>query len=172
MPNWCHNKLTVVGDPELVAAFVENVKGADEDDAPEQPLSFEKIDPTPVELLDTNRAGGALPGWYRWRLVHWGTKWDASFGAPLVALGSGVVPETRTPIVEPGKAFYAFETAWAPPLHVIETASRQHPGLRLTLVWGEPGSDIAGRHVFEDGEEIEAEGLDVDEALIAEEMWF
>lgn len=156
-PNWCHNKLTVTGDPETITEFVDAVK------TEEQPLSFEKIAPR-----------DAGDDWYEWSLKNWGTKWDASFGSVFCAFGSpdAVIPDKRVSIIQPGSAFYAFETAWSPPLPVIETASKIWPGLRFELSYGEPGNDYAGKFVCDEGVVICDEDLPIDEILAPEEMWF
>jgi hypothetical protein len=43
MPNWCHNTLTVTGEAEALAVFVEKVK------TEEQPLSFGTVVPQPSD---------------------------------------------------------------------------------------------------------------------------
>lgn len=84
MPNWCHNTLTVSGEADALAVFVEKVK------TEEQPLTFAAIVPPPSEeelrALETHKpctmcgAVGTLPEseeqaaqvgarWYDWMVV-------------------------------------------------------------------------------------------------------
>ena len=201
MPNWCHNKLTIKGAPALVAECVAQVAHPEQDDesvageaeamrlaaqtAVNQPLDFEQIAPMPEELsredaVDTARAEelrrryGAAD-WYEWALANWGTKWNADFDGVFPAIAAGEeaeLPRGRQPIIEPGSAFYAFETAWSPPVPVITTLAKRYPGLEIELVWGEPGAAVAARLRWREGELISDEELALDVALTPEEMWF
>jgi len=167
MPNWCHNKLRVTGDAGAVERFREAVK------TDEQPLSFERILPTPADLLEE---GGIMPGWYIWRINHWGTKWDASFDEPFVALGA----ETADPDASPrGEAestiddsvLYQFDTAWSPPESIMIVLGRKYPDLTFTLEFGEPGMEFAGR-ITVVGDEMQRVELALSDVLGPEEMWF
>lgn len=119
-----------------------------------------------------------LEGWYEWRLAHWGTKWDASFGEPFLGLSAGdeadvdVSVESKRATITPTVAIYKFDTAWSPPVPVIEAASEQHPELEFTLRFGEPGNDFAGEVRFLAGLTLEEQELEVTDVLAPEEMWF
>jgi hypothetical protein len=186
MPNWCHNKLTIKGAPALVAECVAQVAHSEQEGEPatgeaeaaqltaqaavNQPLDFEQIAPMPDELLQK----GGIDA-YEWALVNWGTKWNADFDGVFPAIAAGEeaeLPRARQPIIEPDSAFYAFETAWSPPVPVIATLAKRYPGLEIELVWGEPGAAVAGRLRWREGELISDEELALDMALTPEEMWF
>lgn len=186
MPNWCHNKLTITGEPEVLAECVVQVAHPEHGKEPpageaeaallsaqaavNQPLDFEQIAPMPEELA---RKGDFDA--YEWALVNWGTKWNAQFDRVFLAVAVGEeaeLPRARTPIVEPGKAFYAFETAWSPPVPVISTLAKCYPEFEIELVWGEPGAGVAGRVRWHEGELVSDEELALDVALTPEEMWF
>lgn len=154
-----------------------------------QPLSFDRIVPMPPELrvtstsapdeetkkaYESNLKKHGVKTWYDWAPTHWGTKWDANFGGVFMALGAegSEVPDKRSAILQPDQAFYAFDTAWSPPMPVIEAASELWPDLKFELVWGEPGMGEAGKHVFVAGVETENEDLDLEDALDEAEMWF
>jgi hypothetical protein len=165
MPNWCHDELTVSGDPVLVAAFVEKVG------TPGQPLTFAAHVPQPDGLGE---------GWYGWRLDHWGTKWDAKTDRSLNAFGTEVAidalnrtdgaPSQGWVPVDGGLAI-KFETAWSPPSEWIREVSVQEPELSFVLRWAEPGNDMAGEIRARAGQVTE-QALAVADVLTEEEMWF
>ena len=77
MPNWCYSNITISGTKQSIDAIAAIN------------LDFEKILPTPSELLKYSRhtidaetrqhniAKYGFVDWYEWRLHHWGTKWSA-----------------------------------------------------------------------------------------------
>lgn len=116
-------------------------------------------------------------GWYEWRIVNWGCKWDASFGEPFMALGSSDMDleatvaakgETVTPTV----AVYKFDTPWGPPAPFVERASELYPELEFTIRYGEPGSGFAGEMRCVSGLCVEDAELELEDVLMPEEMWF
>lgn len=193
MPNWCHNTLTVTGEAELLQRFVAAARPTDAvieenyrtwksytgEQKPTleeyrkqvigmQPLSFESFKPMPASESEN---------WYEWNIANWGTKWDASFGQPFIALGDeGMDPEksaeahgvTDTPTV----AVYKFDTAWTPPIPVLQAMSDQHTELEFVLRFAEVGNDYAGEMKWVSGVLIDEEELKVTEVLAPEEMWF
>jgi hypothetical protein len=121
------------------------------------------------------RVGGE--GWYEWRLRAWGTKWDANFTGPGLALGHegsnvDLTVETQGATVTPTVVVYKFDTAWSPPEPVVRAASERHPDLEFVLRFGEPGDGFAGQLKCVAGLVIETEKLEVEEVLAPEEMWF
>ena len=135
-----------------------------------QPLTFEADAPTPEES-----EGG--DGWYFWRLENWGTKWDASFTEPFIAVGSdesdpeATVAAQGVTVVD-GAAIYKFDTAWAPPAAWLRATAKAHPELTFVLRFGEPGGDFAGQIMCIGGEVTDERELEVSEVLAEEEMWF
>lgn len=177
MPNECVNRLTVIGKPEGLEEFMNAVEAV-------EPLSFERLLPVPQELeaeesplswdsrkleqllteeeQDRWREWQALLGKcdysnsYLWRLVKWGTKWDAygvavSGVQQLAILGSA----GPTSIVR-----YGFETAWNPPIFVITEASKRFPLLVFRLDYVEQQNDRAGKVVFSGGKKVVIEQED------------
>ena len=65
--------------------------------------------------------------WYTWSIAKWGTKWNAC--------GTEVSEDKTT---------MEFETAWDPPIPAIVELSKQHPGVKMALVYSD--EDI-GNHV-------------------------
>ena len=123
MPNWCSNYLTVVGNSNDIKKFIDDVSSKDDC------FDFEKIRPTPPELLEKN----TFPpndGWYSWRLANWGTKWS---------------PDTENDWNVTGElAGLNFETAWGPPCEMIQYLSDKYQNLDFHMQWVEPGMAIVG----------------------------
>lgn len=231
MPNWCHCTLTVTGEAEELARFIEAARprGEKGEDVTEtQPLSFASFvaEPPEKELRKLERyqpcsmcaALGTLPdspeqasergakwypwmdpaeredrtcnvcrgsgqertsmeGWYEWRLRHWGTKWDANFSGPALALGGPemdveVSTDAQGATLTPTVAIYKFDTAWSWPSPVIEAASEQFPELEFSLRYGEVGHGYAGEERYVAGVLIDSEELEIEDVLAPEEQWF
>ena len=139
MPNWNENKLSIMDcSPELESYLKENG------------LSFEKIKPTPPELLEGN-------GWYQWRLENWGTKWD---------LSEQEQREVADQLISESADFQAtFMTAWSPPLQAIAALSEMFPNDQFTLDYFESGCWFAGTAVISQGE---IDNNQVDDADVTE----
>lgn len=74
--------------------------------------------------------------WYDWRIQNWGTKWNAN----------------ATSISKDKKTIF-FDTAWSPPVNVIEEFSKMHPSIKIVHTYAEEQPGIyAGKHVYKDGE--------------------
>lgn len=142
------------------------------------------MDPAERENRTCNACGGTkeervgMQGWYEWRLCHWGTKWDASFGGgPMIAMGAeGMDVDATTSAqgatITPTVVVYKFDTAWSPPVPVIEVASEKFPELEFVIQFAEIGNEYAGRERFVSGVMVESEELEVEDVLAPEEMWF
>ncbi len=131
MPNWCNNKLIIEDcSPELAAYLQENG------------LSFDKIKPTPPEILDDEQGSS-----YGWRVNNWGTKWDLS------EQEQGDVADM---LLSEDTDFTAhFDTAWSPPCQAITALSEKFPNDKFVLDYLELGMMFAGTaHIF-NGEIVE-----------------
>jgi hypothetical protein len=126
MPNYCDNTLYVSGPADDVRAFAVDAAGD------ENILSFQQLCPEP----DFGTLGGR-DSWYDWRILHWGTKWDADD----VEGGVGSDSEIE----------YTFQTAWSPPIGAIQSATLRWPTLTFTLSYAESGADVAGQTVWRAG---------------------
>lgn len=156
MPNWCQNRLTISNAPE---AFFEFVKDG---------LSFEKIAPTPPELLtvpapciddklaEAMIAKYSAADWHLWRIANWGTKWDIA--------NEKIVPNKIDSVF--------FDTAWSPPIEAMAALSKMFPEMTIVLDYYEQGMEFAGCATIENGvvDDITA---DTDEAvrLIAQDVF-
>ena len=154
MPNWTSNRLSVEGDQGELARFQSEVRGTDENGdqvefmfsalMPEPDLSALKSAPTngPIDPDDVRTDGG-----FSWRVVKWGTKWEAS----------DVDVE-----VESKRVLYRFLTAWSAPLPWVSEVSGLFPGLTFELEYQDEDSDedaqgIYIRCVFRGGELVEGD---------------
>ena len=133
MPNWCHNPLAVRGPAQELQRFKDKAPGYSPWLKPEEiganepdPLNFHSLCPVPEELVKAGYTEGA----YRWELEHWGCKWGAG----------------ATEVVEDyaGCIIYEFDTAWSPPVPLVENLSRQWPQFSFILGYEEPGNGFQG----------------------------
>lgn len=126
MPNWCCNDIEILGSKDDLDKLVENY-------TTDGVLDFDKIEPMPKEFLTTGE-------WFDWRIVHWGTKWnlDTNSGGFYRSEDDAFVGD--------------FETAWSPPMSVIEKLSRLFPDVRIHLAYDEPNMAFQGKYIFDNGE--------------------
>lgn len=69
--------------------------------------------------------------WYHWRPEHWGTKWNA------YSVVTGKTDGTT--------AFIHFETAWAPPLPVLDKLASMFRLADFRLIWCDEGDSVTNR---------------------------
>jgi hypothetical protein len=83
--------------------------------------------------------------WYNWSVEHWGTKWNAA--------------EAQIVKRDEKKVAFRFDTAWGPPVPVVEALGKQFPKAKITLRYYEGGSGFKGELVMKGGEVFsESEG--------------
>lgn len=107
--------------------------------------------------------------WYHWRLLRWGTKWDANFDS-----GAGHVPGLELPEGHaPGHSalLFDFVTAWSPPTSVVVVLGQKFPACTMTLRFLEVGNGFAGQLVVR-GDRVEHVVLDADELVGPGNDWF
>lgn len=158
MPNWCSNHITVRGTNQAeIQRLADAFKRGEFCDAvipvpevlknPETTTNYG--DPEKQAAADAvreaARAATGYQSWYDFCTSRWGTKWD--FG-----------DEHSIEVDDDGLGFSApFDSAWAPPMGVVEALVEQ--GFEVTLYYYEPGMGFVGK--FEDGidEMYELSGL-------------
>lgn len=129
MPNWCFNKITVRGTTEKVRLFINKYFTEGEFD-------FDKIIPEPKTIQECPQKyicdpvkkhiqpceGREWFDWYTWQYDNWGTKWGAC--------------ETQTDFTGykngNAKLIIVFDTAWCPPIPVIDKLISLEPELKIT----------------------------------------
>ena len=136
MPNWCSNYLQI--ETKTPKQFTKLIQGITNDS--EQPFDFNRIIPTPEELRNTSAPNKENPqemikkygysDWYDFRCARWGTKWNAR--------------DVELTLESPTSLSISFNTAWSPPLPIIEKIAKKYPFAEITLSYYEEGMGFAG----------------------------
>jgi hypothetical protein len=166
MPNWCSNSLKIVGDAKSIADFAR-VTTSHENHS-ETGIRLVNHYPMPQELADTpkgsfgesekqkameemnkaNKEKYGFADWYDWSIANWGTKWS----------------DCETELVHhfPTELLYRFDTAWSPPIPLIEKMSVKYPTLSFAIVYEELGMGFMGGVKIVDGETVMEEDIEID----------
>ena len=152
MPNYCNNVVEIQGPQHILKTLVDHK------------LDFQKIHPYPPELDITAGREGAddspeqkalvaaeesnlekhgYRNWYDWCVANWGTKWNAGGDNDAMQV------DYDEDVADQGTALFQFDTAWAPPLGVLEKLMDTHPELSIECRYHEPGVGFFG--VWTDG---------------------
>jgi len=94
------------------------------------------------------------------QIAAWGTKWD---------LDEDEQRQVADDLLETGIAY--FDTAWSPPLVVLEVLSGKFPDDTFDLTYCEPGNYFAGTATFKAGISHDAPADDGEVARIACEVF-
>jgi hypothetical protein len=109
-----------------------------------------------TDLMASKATGDTEYNWYNFNNNKWGTKWDVAVSDDEKWAETEITGESSTHIS------YRFNTAWSPPLPVIEELSVQHPELEITLeyeeeqgwggeiLWTKEGSSIINEYDIPD----------------------
>lgn len=92
--------------------------------------------------------------WYGWSVANWGTKWNGG-QADVVRLDSNL--------------YVHFDTAWSPPVPIIEALAEQYPACSFELSYCELGCWFAGVVYGEHGQAYDSPAEDV--KAFAEEVF-
>ena len=175
MPNHVENDLVITGDPETLRAFVAYAEGPAGTGGPDKEtvlLSAHRFIPYPeqydVDRMECTKCRHQFPrgqgedmfpkcpqcgsstkdgynrGGYDWCIEHWGTKWGL-YEVELVE-----------DLSEDDQLIYTFQSAWSPPIPVIQAMSKQFPSLSFALDYFEGGAGFMGSCEYENGQEVEA----------------
>jgi len=140
MPNWCDNRVEIYGDnPDQIKEVKKTLASK------QTCFDFNNIVPMPKELEGTTspnpepdsfeakrlRKQHGHDNWYDWCCDNWDTKWNSA--------GADLTSDSNNSIIE-----YEFQTAWGPPIKVIEALREQYPDLNITAFYDEPGMEMAG----------------------------
>lgn len=144
MPNYCHNTLIFNSDKDTILQLKSDIINND------NMLSFEKLLPTPVELITKNIKSNdellilqqkyGYDNWYNWRIANWGTKWDA--------IDSVINFEDQNNIN------ISFETAWCPPMNWLFYTIEKYNKLNVTIKFIDEMGGLIGLYKIENGETV------------------
>ena len=148
MPNYCNNSVSLFFSNQDLYKEFRSFMG--------DFFSFEKIAPTPTELLNFSspikddklaevfmEKYGAKD-WYDWRVKNWGTKWDVAISNDEKYPDTHLTEESTTGLS------YNFNTAWSPPIEAITKLSEQYPDVTFNLSYEEE-TGWGGEVEFENG---------------------
>lgn len=143
MPNWCNNILRLEsGKP--IQEFLEPYLIKDKEGYGEYEFDFNKIIPVPEDLNITaqpatadkelqekyhlNLSKHGYANWWDFCVDKWGTKWT----------GEGHFNHNETA--------FSFQTAWSPPMGVIEELAKKLPDDEMLILdYIEEGMDFCGK---------------------------
>ena len=150
MPNWCTNILSLTGNRTSIDKFKQMATSGEEG-----VFKFQNLIPMPTdkerqleESKECYLRKFTTPGqeensledaWYHWRVHNWGTKWDLDEEAV-----QEILEDENCLILE-------FDTAWSPPVPLVEAICKLFPQLEFQLEYYELGNFFAGHAVFERG---------------------
>lgn len=168
MPNWCNNDIAINGTKEDIDALEALLQTG------ENSFDFNLFAPYPKEFKDADNeakrvydelvkeagdpyridwgkvpADGFNKGGYEWCIENWGTKWSAD--------------EPTSERVRDTDFSIWFETAWSPPIPVIQKMSETFPKLKITIYYEECGMGFKGYATFIGGEVVSADEGDCDQ---------
>ena len=117
MPNHVTSVITLYGDESRIKTMLEEIKN---DEIGLGSVDFNKILPMPDNIYRGNLGTQELTkygdnNWYDWSNANWGTKWNAC--------DTYYDSDTGTCV--------EFETAWCPPMPVIEKIFKDNPGCEI-----------------------------------------
>lgn len=104
------------------------------------------------KMVENVESYGAM-NWYEWAIKNWGTKWNASD----TAWGSKDV---------------TFETAWDPALPAIVEMSKQHPKVRMAVLYSDEDIGSHVGYMLLTGGHIDYEGTFTDQSRDAYKLAF
>lgn len=99
-------------------------------------------------LTEDEAREAGIRSWYDWNVANWGTKWDACHVQ--------VIEDD----LDDGTLVYRFDTAWSPPVPVVEAMIEALPDFRVRLHATEPGMGFQV-FVYPDGLVKEMDYVDV-----------
>lgn len=135
--NWPHREaaLQAARHPENAERWFFH-----EEPDPSKPDTMRPVPRTFDEAADMAHANVLNHGhvyWRGWCGEHWGTKWNVTEGAAWES--------------HPGVERVSFETAWSPPLPVLELLAQRFPDAEIEGEYNEPGMGFSGRFSLSGG---------------------
>jgi hypothetical protein len=142
MPNWCDNRLRLIGDSGVIDQFIEGIHKSEQESMLHAYIPFPPGLAATIEMADGKHMGIISERAYDWCLKNWGCKWG----------DSGLIFGTN----DYGVIEIYFTTPWGPPEAGIANLSTIFPELTFTLAYHEDGMGFAGGCNFHEGIQINA----------------
>lgn len=146
MPNWCSNKITIVGGKDNIKSIITKIREIPTGD--KYTLFETLIGKDPQPSIESN-------------LKRYGTKWDVSVEDCNGEFNDDMI------ILYPN-------TAWAPPVPFCVTLAKEY-GVNVEIQYSEPGNDFCGiNRINSKGEIILEEDYDYNEGMFHldnEQFW-
>lgn len=149
MPNWCENRLVVVGPLNETTKFYDSLY-----DEYSNFKFLESFLPTPEDKIGINDF--SADGWYQWRIENWGCKWDVS----EFHLQDHFKFESYKHVNSECYSF-DFNTPWSPPLTALFKISAMFPNTLFYIQYEERGMGFGGYSKFLNGTQIESQEVDL-----------
>lgn len=136
MPNHITNTISIsLKEGTDADEFLKKLRGTGEEDI----IDFNAIIPPPDNMFSGNLgadereqcAREGIPNWYDWQVENWGTKWNAYDQNCNFDAKYGVLD-------------IKFDTAWSPPVPIIEALREWDEIECLSGSWLEEGHQSAG----------------------------
>lgn len=128
MPNWCDNKLTIIGNKNKVQALY--------DACTKNPEGEENLLTALRPMPKDNE------NWYDWRTENWGTKWE-------------ILVHDTPDLADNGDGTYTlgmcFDSAWSPPIEALVYYGEKNPDVSTRLDYNEWGNLFCGTLICENG---------------------
>ena len=173
MPNWVYNTISIEGTEEAIAKVKAQLNkpivkqyGEDKEATTySNPIfSFWNIIAPPAEKIeeyfgthgyaDGKKQGESEYNWYNFNNAKWGTKWDVAVSDGESYSDTEMTSESATRIS------YRFNTAWSPPIPVLDALAEQHPNTEIVLEWEEE-QGFGGTYEWSEGEGSETHYYDI-----------
>lgn len=131
MPNWCENKITILGPEDKLRAIWDQVqKGQGLLQAlvpPPENMFRGNLGPEEMKMCEEQD----IPNWYDWQCENWGTKWDVDL--------------EHLSLSEDGTQISGwFDSAWSPPTAAYKTFSLQNKDCSISACYIETGMQFVG----------------------------
>lgn len=140
MPNWCKNKIVIIGDNTSIKEILEKIGTI--------PVDSKKVLFETLIGTDTDSSHS----WLESNLKRYGTKWDVCPGDSNIEFNDNRITMSLT-------------TAWSPPVPFCITLAKEY-GVQVEIIYSEPSNDFTGRNLINKwGDVIEEEDYDYNEGM-------
>lgn len=141
MPNWCDNRLRIIGEDSVVQSFID---GAITNEAHGEVISilhrYLPFPPAlmgkPIEVPNGGEISVFTDRGYNWCLANWGCKWGDT---GTIITQDRILEEVGLRMVE-----MYFTTPWGPPVDGFIQISKTFPELTFNLAFHEDGMGFCG----------------------------